>query len=637
MKMSLTTFMSAHDLYRLSTRPGNDLIMRPSLSTNSLGYVSRVFRAARLLAIIAGLFLPGLVVPVKAQQVQGVALSKTRTSVAQNAPTAVKHPRPPSVSAPDWREELLRAPAAPVIIVEFFDYQCPFCLKVNPALEEAIRKRPGKVRLVLKHLPLASHPDSVLAHQAALAAGEQGHFWEMHDLLFANQQKIKMPDLLGYAQQLHLDVPRFRQRLESRHFDRIIREDAVLGGALGVSATPSFFINGQTLVGFVPAERFQQAIDQALNPGMRAATPTPQPVASVRELDLSAAPSRGPSDAPITIVEFSDLQCPFCARVTPTLRELLKQYPDQVRWVFKNFPLDFHADSPLAHSAAMAAARQGRFWEMHDLIFAGQQNLKRDSLLTEAHSLNLDMTRFTTDLDSAELKQQVERDKQEGLGLGVSGTPAFFINGKPFSGAMPLDQFQTAINNALAGLGKPVPAVAAAAPMAQIQKNPEVSFGLPDAPVTLTWFSDLQSGLSVQATLLVRKLIDSHPGKIRLVFKNRPLESHPGAMLLHEAAMAANAQDKFWQMHDLIVASPTKASRQDMIAYAQRIGLDQDRFRKDLDSGKYRPLIQADLLEAQRRAVLGSPVFFLNSDRVDGLQNEKLYNDIIEGKLAARK
>jgi protein-disulfide isomerase len=612
--------------------------MRTIPSTNIRGNTSYFFSVAWPLILIAALLLPGLRAPVKAQQAQGVGLLKTKASATQSTAAAGKKPRLRPVPAPDWREELVRASGAPVTIVEFFDYQCPFCLKANPALEEAIRKRPGKVRLVLKHLPLASHPDSVMAHQAALAAGEQGHFWKMHDLLFANQQKIKIPDLLRYAQQLHLDVPRFQQRLETRHFEPAIREDAVLGDALGVSATPSFFINGQTLVGSVSAERFEQAIDEALNPGLRAATTTtPQAVASVRDLDLSAAPVRGRPDAPITIIEFSDLQCPFCARVTPTLRELLKQYPDQIRWVFKSFPLDFHADSPLAHSAVMAAARQGKFWEMHDLIFASQQNMKRDNLLAEARSLNLDMARFTTDLDSDELKQQVELDRRDGLGLGVSGTPAFFINGKPFSGAMPLDQFQTTINNELASLGKPVPAVTAAAPAAKIEKKTEISFGLPNAPVILTWFSDLQSGLSVQATLLVRKLIDSHPGQIRLVFKNRPLENHPGAMLLHEAAMAANAQGKFWQMHDLIIASPAKASRQDVMAYALRIGLDQARFQQDLDSGKYRPLIQADLQEAQRRAVLGSPVFFLNSDRIDGLQNEKLYADIIEGQLAARK
>jgi predicted DsbA family dithiol-disulfide isomerase len=107
-------------------------------------------------------------------------------------------------------------------------------------------------------------------------------------------------------------------------------------------------------------------------------------------------------------------------------------------------------------------------------------------------------------------------------------------------------------------------------------------------------------------------------------------------MLLHEAAMAANAQGKFWQMHDLIIASPRNATRQDVLLYAKNIGLDADRFQNDLDSGKYRSLIESDLKEAQRRAVLGSPVFFLNSARIDGVQAEKLFNDIIEGQLAKK-
>ena len=384
------------------------------------------------------------------------------------------------------------------------------------------------------------------------------------------------------------------------------------------------------------SEKLNAAIDEALNPGNLAVASATGTV-SVGNLDLSRAPVRGQPQAPVTIIEFSDLQCPFCARVTPTLRELMKQYPDQVRWVFKNFPLDFHADSPLAHSAVLAAGRQGKFWEMHDLIFANQHNLKRDNLLAEARSLNLDLVRFTADLDSADIKKQLEADKKEGEGLGISGTPSFLINGKPFSGALPLEQFQAAINNALVALGKPAVPVAPAAQSATVNKEPEISFGSPDSPITLAWFSDLQSGLSPKATLLVRKLIDSHPGQIRLVFKNRPLEIHPGAMLLHEAAMAANAQGKFWQMHDLIIANPQKASRQDMVAYAKRIGLDEDRFQKELDSEKYRSLIEADVQEAQRRAVLGSPVFFFNSARVDGLQNEKLYTDIIEDQLAAKK
>ena len=373
-----------------------------------------------------------------------------------------------------------------------------------------------------------------------------------------------------------------------------------------------------------------------MNPG-RSAVAAAAGTVSVDKLDLTRAPVRGQEQAPVTIIEFSDLQCPFCARVTPTLQELMKQYPDQVRWVFKSFPLGFHADSPLAHAAALAAQQQGKFWEMHDLIFANQRNLKRDNLLAEARSLNLDMDRFTADLDSAEVKQQLEADKKEGEGLGVNGTPAFFINGKSFSGAMPIEQFQAAINNALLAAGKPAVPVSSPAESATARKEPEISFGSNDSPITLSWFSDLQSGLSPKAALLVRKLMDSHPGQIRLVFKNRPLEIHPGAMLLHEAAMAANAQGKFWQMHDLIIANPQKTTRQDMLAYAKRIGLDAELFQRDLDSEKYRPLIEADLQEAQRRAVLGAPVFFFNSARVDGLQNEKLYTEIIQDQLAAKK
>ena len=562
---------------------------------------------------------------------------KTANDLASsNASARITQPQGKGAAEKDWREEFVNNSKARVTIVEFFDYQCPFCLKTNPAVEEAIKRYPGKVRLVLKDLPLSIHPDSALAHQAALAAGEQGRFWEMHDLLFANHNKIKLPDLVLYAQQLHLDVQRFQKALESGRFRQVIDDDAAMARGLGITATPTFFINGQQLIGQQSVEKLNAAIDAALNPGSSAIAAAPGTV-SIDKLNLSRAPVRGPEQAPVTIIEFSDLQCPFCARVTPTLRELMKQYPDQVRWVFKSFPLGFHADSPLAHAAALAAERQGKFWEMHDLIFANQRNLKRDNLLTEARSLNLDMDRFTSDLDSADVKQQLETDKKEGEGLGVNGTPAFFINGKSFSGAMPMEQFQAAINNALLALGKPAVPVSSPAESAAVRKEPEVSFGSADSPITLSWFSDLQSGLSPKATLLVRKLIDSHPGQIRLVFKNRPLEIHPGAMLLHEAAMAANAQGKFWQMHDLIIANPQKTTRQDMLAYAKRIGLDADLFQRDLDSEKYRPLIEADLQEAQRRAVLGAPVFFLNSARVDGLQNEKLYTDIIQDQLAAKK
>jgi protein-disulfide isomerase len=473
----------------------------------------------------------------------------------------------------------------------------------------------------------------LLAHQAALAAGEQGKFWQMNDLLFAHQKNVKLPDLMEYARQLGLDQPLFQKRLRSGYFKAVIDRDSALAVSLGVDSTPTFFVNGQKLVGEQTLEQLQSAIEGKPIPAVEAAG---RP--SAASIDLSHSPVLGPAGAPITIIEFSDFQCPFCARVVPTLKELMKQYPTQIKWVFKSYPLDFHADSQLAHQAAVAAGQQGKFWEMHNLVFAEQESIKRDDLFEKARRLNLDMVKFTADLESAQVNNQIQADRQSGAALRVDGTPTFYVNDREYSGAISLETFQSAINHELTGLGLPVPAVAAAAPPASpSQKAPEVSFGSPDSPITLAWFSDLQSGLSLKATVLVRKLIDSHPGQIRLVFKNRPLEIHPGAMLLHEAAMAANAQGKFWQMHDLIIASPQKATRQDLLAYARSIGLDSDRFQKDLDSGRYRPLIEADLHEAQRRAVLGSPVFFVNSARVDGLQNEKLFNDLIGGLLAAHK
>src|SRR5947209_2061664 len=257
-------------------------------------------------------------------------------SGAQKGPSKTADTKPVKVK-PDWREELTRNVGAPVQIVEFFDYQCPFCATTIPALHEALKNNSGQVQLILKHNPLSIHPDSMLAHQAALAAGEQGKFWEMHDLLFAHPRKVKLPDLLEYARQIHLNMPLFQRRLESGYYKAAVEQDLALAEAVGVEGTPTFFINGQKLTGAQSAERLQSMI--VGRPDTQAAK------ADVSSLTLANAPVRGAAGAPVTIIEFSDLQCPFCARVVPTLQQLMEQYPAGVKWVFKNYPLDFHADS----------------------------------------------------------------------------------------------------------------------------------------------------------------------------------------------------------------------------------------------------------------------------------------------------
>jgi len=163
------------------------------------------------------------------------------------------------------------------------------------------------------------------------------------------------------------------------------------------------------------------------------------------------APVRGPEDAKVTLVEFLDFQCPFCSRVQPTLDQIRKTYGDQVRVVFKHLPLkSIHPQAAPAATAAEAAHSQGKFWEMHDLIFANQGQLGDAKYQEWAHQIGLDMDRFAKDLKSPAVAQRIDTDSQEAAKLGVSGTPAFFVNGRYLSGAQPFDRFKAVIDDELA-------------------------------------------------------------------------------------------------------------------------------------------------------------------------------------------
>ncbi len=166
-------------------------------------------------------------------------------------------------------------------------------------------------------------------------------------------------------------------------------------------------------------------------------------------------PTLGPVDAPVTIVEFSDFECPHCARVGPTLKQIAEEYGDKVRLVFRNFPLpNVHNAAQDASEAALCAADQGKFWEMHDAIFADQGNLSVPRLKEIAGSLGLDQPRFDKCLDSHMHADKVAADVRDGARAGVTGTPAFFINGRPLSGAVPFETIAETVEEELAALGQ---------------------------------------------------------------------------------------------------------------------------------------------------------------------------------------
>ena len=150
----------------------------------------------------------------------------------------------------------------------------------------------------------------------------------------------------------------------------------------------------------------------------------------VHNLPIGSSAIKGKKEAPVTIVEFSDFQCPYCARLQPTLNQVLAAYPEDVKLVFKDFPLSFHQQAKNAAKAARAAGEQGKYWEMHDLIFKDFNKLTDDSYKQYAAQLKLDEARFLADFSSNKYDALIEQDINLGRTAGVSGTPTLFMNGK---------------------------------------------------------------------------------------------------------------------------------------------------------------------------------------------------------------
>jgi protein-disulfide isomerase len=164
----------------------------------------------------------------------------------------------------------------------------------------------------------------------------------------------------------------------------------------------------------------------------------------------AVGPSKGPATAPVTIVEFSDYECPFCVRAEPTLKEVLAAYPGKIRLVYRDYPLPMHKKAPKAAEAAHCAGDQGKYWEMHDRLFAANGKLDVPDLKAAAREVQgIDGAKFDKCLDSGEKAKEVEKHQKAGEEAGVSGTPAFFVNGRLLSGAQPLDAFKALIDEEL--------------------------------------------------------------------------------------------------------------------------------------------------------------------------------------------
>ncbi len=228
----------------------------------------------------------------------------------------------------------------------------------------------------------------------------------------------------------------------------LILGGAVVGGALLIRA-PLEAVSAELAQMRDTVEGLPSAAAPAA-PTRQAARPDRPDPSKRYEVNTAGSPSRGgPESAPIQIVEFSDFQCPFCGRVTPTLKQIEDEYGDKVRIVFKHLPLSIHPKAPAAHAASVAAHRQGKFWEMHDKIFANQREMSPEKYRSYAEELGLDLAQFDKDVSDPAVKKKIQDDTSEAARLLVRGTPGFFINGRFLSGAQPFAAFKRLIDEEL--------------------------------------------------------------------------------------------------------------------------------------------------------------------------------------------
>ncbi|MGI9589787.1 MAG: thioredoxin domain-containing protein [Myxococcota bacterium] len=203
-------------------------------------------------------------------------------------------------------------------------------------------------------------------------------------------------------------------------------------------------VKGQ-IIDFLTARRQAEAVDRVRG------TATVEILMQPPRIQVAATgPSRGPESARITIVEFSDFQCPFCKRVGPTMDAIVERYPEDVRIVYRNFPLGNHNRAAPAAAAALCAEDQGKFWPYHDLLFDNPRALEDDHFAEYAAKLDLDEEAFAACYGEGRYEAQVARDLADGRAAGVTGTPAFFVNGVMLSGARPKEAFFELIDAELA-------------------------------------------------------------------------------------------------------------------------------------------------------------------------------------------
>ncbi|HWO20554.1 MAG TPA: thioredoxin domain-containing protein [Kofleriaceae bacterium] len=377
--------------------------------------------------------------------------------------------------------------------------------------------------------------------------------------------------------------------------------------------------------------------------------------AAIYRAPRGASPAEGPAGAPITIVSWSDHACGFCYRAQHTLDLLERLYPGQIRFVHRWLPLD--PDNTIAAEAALAAAAQGRFRPMNDRIFAVAGRVDRAAVELYARELGLDMVRFRAELDSRRHRPQIDADARDAVALGLSGTPAFFVNGRALPGDRPLKAFADLVDEELVraaqqggGYDALVAAGRPAADVPRTEREPgrldadqvyKVGLGLPghqrgpdDALVTIVVWGDFECPFCTKMAPVLEHVRQRYGADVRIVYRHLAMPAHRQAPLAAEAGVEAAAQGKFWAFHDLLFAHPGQLARADLEQLGEAAGLDLPRLRAALDDRRHRDAVAAEGAAAMALGVDGTPTLFVNGHPVVGSRDRAGMEKIMDAHLA---
>ena len=412
-------------------------------------------------------------------------------------------------------------------------------------------------------------------------------------------------------------------------------------------------------LGTTQCSRAPEADDSAPS---RAPAPArvPSDVPSAVRVPVDGLPAFGSPRALVTIVAFSDYECPYCAKADKTIATLRSELGDDVRVVLATRPLAMHERAAPAARALLAAAEQGKAEAMHARLFADRTALDDAGLTESARAIGLDLPAFESARTGPSTADALARVEALATSLDVNGTPTFFVNGRRMVGARTYDVFRALVDEertraqemVAGGVAReqvyaslmaaaPLPAPPARAPEVDDTVVDVVLDGAPargpnHAPVTIALFSDFECPYCVKAEATLRALEATYPRQVRVAFRHRPLPMHEHARLAAKASLAAEAQGRFWDYHDVLVAHRDALDRASLEGYARTVGLDLARFGRDIDDPRFEARITADEKQAAKLHVEGTPTAFVNGRRIVGAQPIAVYRAAVERALAGK-